>query len=354
MTIFKLTVNDVAHEVDVCPQMPLLWVLRDWVVAIGITRRIYMTKLARLPLREVRSRAFDSARWAGYRARPDDIIIATYPKCGTTWMERIVSMLLAGSAAPSPVNGPWPDFRPRGPIEPILEMAEAIPGRRHLKSHLPYDALPVYEGVKFIHVARDGRDAAMSHHNHLRGFTPQMKAILDQVSLDDPKFGDAAPPIPEDPAEFFRQWLVDGGARGDPGASFWEVERSYWSARQAPNMLLVHYNDLKADLAAEVARIASYLEIEHPGAVMEEIVAAADFKAMREQGEALMPGAGNVFVDGAKTFLNKGVNGRWQGTYVEADLAAYDAKVAVEFTPALAAWLEGGRLATRDAALSAD
>ena len=187
--------------------------------------RARLVRIGKQPVvsREVRSRAFDSARWAGYRARPDDIIIATYPKCGTTWMERIVSMLLAGSAAPSPVNGPWPDFRPRGPIEPILEMAEAIPGRRHLKSHLPYDALPVYEGVKFIHVARDGRDAALSLHNHLRGFTPQMKAILDQVSLDDPKFGDVAPPIPEDPAEFFREWLADGGARGDPGASFWEV-----------------------------------------------------------------------------------------------------------------------------------
>ena len=313
-----------------------------------------MTELLRPPLREVRSRAFDSARWAGYRARPGDIIIATYPKCGTTWTQRIVSMLLAGSAAPAPVGGPWPDMRLMGPIEPILEMAEAIAGRRHLKSHLPYDSLPVWEGVKFIHVARDGRDGAMSMHNHMRGFTPQMNAIMDQVSLNDPKFGDTAPSTPADPAESFHEWLVDGGARGDLGASFWEVERSYWAARQDSNMLLVHYNDLKADLGAEISRIAQYLEIELPGVVMGEIVAAADFEAMREQGEALMPGAKNAWVDGAKTFLNKGVNGRWQSIYAEADLAAYDAKIAIEFTPALAAWLEGGRLATCDPAVSAD
>jgi aryl sulfotransferase len=263
-------------------------------------------------------------------------------------------MLLAASAAPAPVRGTWFDFRLRGPVEPMLEEAEAIPGRRHLKSHLPYDALPVWEGVKFIHVARDGRDSALSMHNHLRGFTPQMNAIMDQVSVGDPKFGDAAPPTPADPAESFREWLVDGGARGDPGASFWEVERSYWAARRDPNMLLVHFNDLKADLAAEITRIARYLKIEVPGAVMDEIVAAANFEAMREQGEALMPGAENAWVDGAKTFLNKGVNGRWQGMYAEADLAAYDAKIAAEFTPALAAWLEKGRFVGGDPALSAD
>jgi aryl sulfotransferase len=313
-----------------------------------------MTALLRPPLREVRSRIFDSARWSAYQARPDDIIIATFPKCGTTWMQRIVSMLLAASAAPAPAGGPWFDFRLRGPVDPVLETAEAIPGRRHLKSHLPYDALPVWEGVKFIHVARDGRDSALSMHNHMRGFTPQMNAIMDEVSLGDPKFGDAAPPTPADPAESFREWLVDGGARGDTGASFWEVERSYWAARRDANMLLVHYNDMKADLAGEIARIASYLDIALPGDVMKEIVAAADFQAMRAQGEALMPGAGMAWVDGAKTFLNKGVNGRWQGVYAEADLATYDARVAAEFTPPLAAWLEKGRLVAGYPALVAD
>jgi aryl sulfotransferase len=313
-----------------------------------------MSALARPQRREVRSRIFDSARWAAYRPRPDDIIIATFPKCGTTWTQRIVAMLLARSAAAAPVGGPWFDFRLRGPVEPIAEAAEATPGRRHLKSHLPYDALPVAEGVKFIHVARDGRDAALSMHNHMRGFRPEMNAIMDQVSLSDPKFGDASPPTPEDPAESFHEWLTDGGARGDPGASFWEVERSYWAARADANMLLVHYNDMKADLAGEIARIARYLEIALPDAVMDQVVAAAGFEAMREQGEVLMPGAGMAWVDGAKTFLNKGVNGRWQGVFTDQDLAAYEARVAEEFTPALAGWLEHGRLVAGDPALLPD
>jgi aryl sulfotransferase len=169
--------------------------------------------LVRPPLREVRSRIFDSARWAAYQPRAGDIVIATFPKCGTTWTQRLVSMLLARSAAPAPVAGPWPDFRLGPPVEATLAMAEAIPGRRHLKSHMPYDSLPVFEGVKFIHTARDGRDSAMSFHNHMRSFHAHMLVVIDEISRADPKFGDAAPPTPEDTGDFFRQWLVEGGLK---------------------------------------------------------------------------------------------------------------------------------------------
>lgn len=121
----------------------------------------HMPKLSRGPLREVRSRVYDSARWQGYRPRADDIIIATYAKCGTTWMQRIVSMLVFGTPDARPIwdSSPWPDMRLFGPIEEALAAAEAQAHRRFFKTHLPYDALPIYEGVKFIHVARDGRDA---------------------------------------------------------------------------------------------------------------------------------------------------------------------------------------------------
>ena len=315
-----------------------------------------MPELVRAPSIEVRSRVFDSARWSDYRPRADDIVIATYSKCGTTWMQRIVAMLVLQSAAPASIwdLSPWPDMRIFGPIEEILAAAEGLTHRRFFKSHLPYDALPVFEGCKFIHVARDGRDAAMSLHNHLANFTPTALDMLDEVSRADPKFGDAYPRPPADPAAFFHDWVRDGGDQGDPGASFFHVERSYWAARHDPNMLLVHYNDLKQDRAGEMRRVADFLGIEIADALWPALVEAAGFEAMKREGETLIPMAGRIWDDGSRRFLHKGTNGRWRDTVAAADLASYEVRVKAEFSPALAAWIEHGRLVAGDPRCSPD
>ena len=36
-----------------------------------------------------RSMVYDSARWTGFSLRPDDIVVSTPPKCGTTWTQMI-------------------------------------------------------------------------------------------------------------------------------------------------------------------------------------------------------------------------------------------------------------------------
>lgn len=315
-----------------------------------------MPELVRSPSIEVRSRVFDSARWSGYRPRPDDIVIATYSKCGTTWMQRIVAMLVMQSAAPAPIweQSPWPDMRIFGPVEEVLAAAEGLTHRRFFKSHLPYDALPVFAGCKFIHVARDGRDAAMSLHNHLLNFTPAALGMLDEVSLADPRFGDAYPRPPADPAAFFHDWVEDGGSQGDPGASFYHVERSFWAARGEPDMLLVHYNDLKADRAGEMRRVADFLGIEVAEALWPSLVDAAGFESMKREAAALIPMADRLWDDGARRFLHKGTNGRWREAFAAADLERYAAKVKAELSPALAAWIENGRLVAGDPRHSSD
>lgn len=308
-----------------------------------------MPKLVRAATRQVRSRVFDSARWQDYRPRPDDIIIATYPKCGTTWTQRIVCMLIFGCPKPRPIwaLSPWPDMRWWGPVEPILAKAEAQTHRRFFKSHLPYDALPVYEGVKFIHVARDGRDAAISFHNHLLNMSPEAREMGNAVIRSDPKFGDEIPPIPECPQAFFREWITDDG-RGDDGASFFTVERSFWEARHEEHVLLVHFNDLLADLGVEMRRIAMFLDIEIPELLWPKLIEAAGFEAMKSQGDALLPEAHRLWDGGPARFLNRGTNGRWQNRVAPEDLARYEARVREAFSPGLARWLEHGRLVAGD------
>ena len=281
------------------------------------------------PRRMIRSRVFDSARWGGYQPRGDDIIIGTYSKCGTTWVQRIVGMLVFQSAAPRSIlnNSPWFDMRVFGPIGPDMEAAERQTHRRFLKTHLPLDALPIYPGVKFIHVTRDGRDAALSLHNHLFNFTAKALEAFDAISRADPKFGDAFPRASESPAEFFAEWVTDGGAMGDPGASFFHVETSYWEASGEPNFLFLHYNDLKADLGGEMRRVAEFLEIKVAEPLWSKLIAAASFNTMRTQGDTLLPRTERIFEGGSSRFLHRGSNGRWQEVFRKSDLARYDAAV---------------------------
>ena len=297
--------------------------------------------------RKVRSRVFDSERWQGYTPRSDDIIIATYSKCGTTWMQRIVSMLVFASAEPKKIwdLSPWPDMRLFGPIEATLAAAEAQTHRRFFKTHMPYDALPRHDGVKIIHVGRDGRDAALSLHNHLSNFTPETLAQLDEISVKDPKFGDPYPRAAEDPADFFHSWISDevNDGQGDRGASFFEVEKSYWAARHDLNLLLVHYADLKQDRESEMKRVAEFLDIEIPNALWPSLIEAASFETMRRQGSELIPALQMLWGNqGSNLFFNKGMNRRWEGVFKSEDLALYDAKVRTSFTPELAHWIAHG------------
>ncbi len=112
--------------------------------------RVFLALLINPAEREYRTWIFDSRRWRHYRPRHDDIIIATYPKCGTIWMQRIVSLLVFQTAEPKPIMqiSAWIDRRFPQPIEAVVAQIEAQEHRRFLKSHLPLDGLPFYGEVK--------------------------------------------------------------------------------------------------------------------------------------------------------------------------------------------------------------
>src|SRR5437879_5680814 len=63
-----------------------------------------MAELLRAPAQEVRTPVADSRRWNLFEPRDGDIVIGTFAKCGTTWTQRIVDLLVFQS----------PDVRPFG------------------------------------------------------------------------------------------------------------------------------------------------------------------------------------------------------------------------------------------------
>ncbi|XP_076333462.1 sulfotransferase ssu-1-like [Tachypleus tridentatus] len=96
-----------------------------------------------------------------YKARPEDVFIVTYPKCGTTWMQYIVWEIINEGA-------PLPSFDDMNmKYTPFLELtggevAETMKPPRLLKVHLPYHLTPHHPDAKYILVARNPFDCCVS------------------------------------------------------------------------------------------------------------------------------------------------------------------------------------------------
>jgi aryl sulfotransferase len=117
--------------------------------------------------REMMNHHFDSTVWNDFAFRDDDIVIATYAKSGTTWVQQIVGQLIfhGDPAVDVAEISPWLDLRvpPKAVKLPAVEVQAH---RRFLKTHLPVDALVFSPNAKYVFVARDGRDVVWSMWNH--------------------------------------------------------------------------------------------------------------------------------------------------------------------------------------------
>ncbi len=116
--------------------------------------------------RELHNHHFNSTVWNTFKFRDDDVVIATYAKSGTTWMQQIVGQLIFKGAEGVDVShaSPWIDLRIMPP-EAIAGLEE-LPHRRFVKTHLPVDALVFSPNAKYIYIGWDGRDAVWSMFNH--------------------------------------------------------------------------------------------------------------------------------------------------------------------------------------------
>ena len=307
--------------------------------------------LIQAPKRVYRNWVADSSQWNAYRPRSGDIVIATYPKSGTTWMQQIVSLLIFQSPEPRPISeiAPWFDRRELDttPVA-VMNRLDQQTHRRFIKSHAPFDGMPIYDEVRYIHVARDGRDACLSYHNHCRAFGDHALARLDKLGLADETLARLYPRAPEDPRAFFRRWMsegLNGDKDGMPFGSWFGFESTYWDQRHRANLLMVHYRDLKADLEGEMRRIAMFLDIHVAEHLWPTLIEAASFETMKRHGNQLQTTIARALIGGAETFFHKGENDRWRGILTDDDLATYEARTRLELEPECGQWLQAGSLA---------
>tara|TARA_A100001037_G_scaffold292770_1_gene308519 strand:- start:204 stop:1127 length:924 start_codon:yes stop_codon:yes gene_type:complete len=271
-----------------------------------------------LPLRtkSYKNLRIDTSRWDRYVARSGDVVVATYAKNGTTWMEQIVLHLIHRGPDRPTIHDTavWVDRKNRResqdddefPVEEMVKRLERQTHRRQMKTHLPLDHLVFHKEVRYIVVGRPNRDVWLSWHNHYHNW-------LERGEL------------PEDPREFWSDWIEGRVApQSDWGDGqgvhpHFDYYQQWWAYKHLDNILFVHFSDLLADLQAEIDRIAGYLDIAVTGEDVNEIAEATTFGNMKANADRLLPGAKR-----ADVFLHKGTNGRWRDLLNEVDLVLYE------------------------------
>jgi len=287
----------------------------------------------------------DSERWVAFEPRATDVCIASTMKTGTTWTQALVANLLfPNQKFPKKVSklSPWIDDRSI-PITSVLQEINTQSHRRFIKTHLPLYSLRFFPEIKYIYIGRDGRDVALSIWNHYLNYTDEVyKNINNLPNLVGNKF----PKPPRRFKIFWRHWCTKGWFDWEnDGYPFWSHlsgVQSWWDYRDLPNILFLHYADMKTDLFSCIKKVASFLEIEITSNEITNVQNSISFEAMRANADSYVPDGGISWKGGSKTFLNKGINGRWRDLLAEEELQLYEVATKKSLSFDCRYWLENG------------
>jgi hypothetical protein len=281
----------------------------------------------------------DSARWLGFPYRDGDIVISTRSKTGTTWLQTICALLVFQRAdLPAPLGEltPWLDWLV-APRDEVVERLERQPHRRIIKTHTPLDGIPLDPRATYLVMGRHPLDSAVSlYHQGDNIDRVRVQQLTGQPGRDPSA---ARPPLHE--------WLVawtqwDGDPREQldslPGVLLHLGDA--WTRRHDPNVVLVHYRDLSADLDREMRGLAARLAIEVDEEVWPELVDAASFGSMRQRAALVAPDPVGVLRD-RRRFFRHGTSGDGPAALTEAELARYHERARAHAASNLLTWLHG-------------
>lgn len=266
----------------------------------------------------------DSSRWERFQFRDDDIVISTPSKCGTTWMQNIVGMLVLGRpvlGAPIGTLSPWLDMLVRTDEE-VFDLLDAQQHRRWIKTHTPLDGLPLNPTVTYITLIRHPLDVALSDRDHRANQNGQRAHDLRLAVAGPPE-----PPFdrgPDDVAGYLR-WFIDNdlpptGSGPNGLDDFCEQVSSYWALRRLPNVHLFHYQDLWDDLDGEMRRVAEVLGVTIDEQGWFSFVDAATLDSMRSRSDDTAPDAHLGLWHDTTDFFRSGGARDWVTLLTDAEL----------------------------------
>lgn len=178
----------------------------------------------------------------------DDILLASYPRSGNTWMRYLLANLIYPDRKwhVGNIGRVVPDLG-----EPFPEDYLA-PSPRIFKTHFPR---PVTR-CRAIYIYRDGRDVALSFYNRRRKLRNETRTF-----------------------DAFLEEMLKGGLKFDS----WQAHVDAWTGESTDGrVLLVGYEAMLGDLVPQMCRVMNFLGLSRSD---KEIAAAArrsDFKWFRK------------------------------------------------------------------------
>jgi hypothetical protein len=231
-----------------------------------------------------------------YKPENCDKFLATYPKCGVTWTQQIICLIIN--------NGMHQNYDKQYIFKSFIELSgkeslNTLKKPRVIKTHLPFDLIPYNKSAKYLCVLRNPKDTCVSNYFH-------DKALPDYHINDD--FHD-----------YFRCWI---NGKVDYGDYFQHV-LSFWSHRSDDNFTFLIYENMKNNLRDPVLKIGKFLGYEF-------------VVKLKENNEFLLNKViENSTVDSMKSFLGesfkhkirKGIVGDWRNHFNKAESDLVDEKV---------------------------
>jgi hypothetical protein len=229
--------------------------------------------------------------------RPDDILIVTYPRSGTTWMQMILYQLTTDGDMDFPhiyEYCPWFESSSR-----CAGGFEGRPSPRLFKSHLPYRQIPKGP-CKYVYVARNGKDVAVSYYHLYRTHSGYQGTF----------------------AEFFDLFL-----RGKVEFGSWfQHVKGWWRHRNDPNVLFLRYEDLLGDLEGCLRRVGAFCGLDISPERFPTILERCGFAFMKQHESQFDPLTGSMWEHGSQlnAFLRRGRAGEGKECLSHGQAARFD------------------------------
>ncbi|WVZ67319.1 hypothetical protein U9M48_016415 [Paspalum notatum var. saurae] len=243
-----------------------------------------------------------------FKPRHDDIILASNPKCGTTWMKALAFTITNRSRYElGTSNHPLLSRHPQELI-PFVEVRhdtngdlinylDTLPSPRLLATHMPLSMFPEsISGSRIVYVCREPKDAFVSLWNFANKTTGKEHNIDLESGLD---------------------MFIQGFS---PYGPFWEHCLEYWrqSISSPDRILFLKYEDMMSEPVKHVIMLAMFLGVpfsakEEEDGVPEDVVRLCSFEKLsnlhaNQSGEAFR--THNMGFD-KSAFFRKGVVGDW-------------------------------------------